>query len=510
MAVSDDLCRSFLDLWWHFDPAAATRAGAIEHDGRLGSFDAETVREHVVALRAIAGAVEELDVAQVADEIDRTALLDHLRVQHFRFEYEHPWKRNPALWVEHAANALEGLLPLSATDLAAAAALQARLGDLPRFLRSMLAEVRQPPVLLLATATMLLDELAVLVQACGIQGDDWIPPVEAALLAVAGARQHLLTECAPDPSPHGAAIGEDEVDRRLHHEHASVHNAAELWRGALREATEVEAQVVALAAVLDPTRPWRDVYERRRDALPAPGEWTEVAGFAIRAAGEFAARHQLGEAGSIPVCRPAPPYSRVLEPGAAYRAAGPRHPAALLVGTLDPLAIPWIAVQLGSPGLHLQQAWADRSPRLVRRHIASSSTSLGWGLYAVEWMLAQGYAEAPELRLAAGVHRLRAVHLAVADLGLHTRQFTAEAATDHLVGRLPIDRASALALVRRIACRPIEACAALLGRRELLKLRDDVAQARGPDFKGADFHTEVLAYGGLPVPLIRWGMGLDG
>ena len=34
----DELCRSYLDLKYHFDPAAASAAGLVSHDGRLGSF----------------------------------------------------------------------------------------------------------------------------------------------------------------------------------------------------------------------------------------------------------------------------------------------------------------------------------------------------------------------------------------------------------------------------------------------------------------------------------------
>ena len=49
------------------------------HDGRLGQFDAAAVREHVAALRSVAGAVEELEVDDLQDEIDRTALLGELR-----------------------------------------------------------------------------------------------------------------------------------------------------------------------------------------------------------------------------------------------------------------------------------------------------------------------------------------------------------------------------------------------------------------------------------------------
>jgi len=44
--------------------------------------------------------------------------------------------------------------------------------------------------------------------------------------------------------------------------------------------------------------------------------------------------------------------------------------------------------------------------------------------------------------------------------------------------------------------------------RELLRLREDFRAARGASFKLRSFHDAVLPYGGLPVTLIRWGLGL--
>jgi hypothetical protein len=85
MAGVDELCRSYLDLKYHFDPAAASAAGLTSHDGRLGSFDRASTRAHLAALRAVAGAVEELEVEGLQDEIDRTALLGELRSTAFRF-----------------------------------------------------------------------------------------------------------------------------------------------------------------------------------------------------------------------------------------------------------------------------------------------------------------------------------------------------------------------------------------------------------------------------------------
>jgi hypothetical protein len=509
--ITDDLCRSFLDLWWHFDPAAATRSGLPDHDRRLGSFDAEAVRAHHAALRSIAGAVEELDVESVTDEIDRTALLDQLRVLLFRFEHEQPWKRNPALWIEHAADALDGLLPLCRRDPGAAEALRARIEALPDFLGSSVTTIRQPPALLLGAARAGLDGLAALLGQVPSPTAEDVEALRRAHDAITLTREALHVAISPDPSPHAAAIGEDEVDRLLHHEHASVHNAGEVWRAALREATELEAEVTAFAAAIDPARPWREVYEERRDRMPAPGEWVGALEFALRASQEFAGHRGLAlPDGALLAGSVTPGYVEVLDPVAAYRPGNSRSPAAVLAGRLDPLALPWIAVQLGSPGLHLHFVSRARSPGLVRRHIAASSAPLGWALYVVEWMAAEGYAPAPELQLSARVHLLRAAHLALADLGLHTRQFTADEALGHLTTRLPIEPAVATAEVRRIACRPLEACAAMLGRRELKRLRADCRVARGAEFNLPEFHQEVLSYGGLPVPLMRWGMGLDG
>lgn len=151
MAGLDDLGRSFLDLWYHFDPAAATRAGAPDQDGRLGSFDADSVRLQVAALRSIAGAVEDLDIDDTETEIDRTALLEHLRVLLFRFEHEHPFVSNPALWVMHAADALDGLL-IREPDESIAVSLLSRLRALPALLVTARATLRRPPVLLVELA----------------------------------------------------------------------------------------------------------------------------------------------------------------------------------------------------------------------------------------------------------------------------------------------------------------------------------------------------------------------
>jgi uncharacterized protein (DUF885 family) len=61
--------------------------------------------------------------------------------------------------------------------------------------------------------------------------------------------------------------------------------------------------------------------------------------------------------------------------------------------------------------------------------------------------------------------------------------------------------------VRYCAYPTYQLCYAL-GRREILRLRDDAREARGAMFSLRAFHDELLTYGALPTPLARWGMGL--
>ena len=70
------------------------------------------------------------------------------------------------------------------------------------------------------------------------------------------------------------------------------------------------------------------------------------------------------------------------------------------------------------------------------------------------------------------------------------------------------DRRVAEAEVRRYCAYPTYQLCYAVGRRELLRLRDAYRERAGGSFRPKTFHDELLAYGGLPVSLARWGMEL--
>jgi len=101
----------------------------------------------------------------------------------------------------------------------------------------------------------------------------------------------------------------------------------------------------------------------------------------------------------------------------------------------------------------------------------------------------------------------RAVRV-VLDVRLQTAGMTVDQAVRFLMEKLDLARDSAEAEVRRYCGNPATPLCYAVGRRELLRLREDWRARAGSAYALRRFHDEVLAYGGLPVALMRWGMGL--
>jgi len=536
MPSVDDLCRSYLDLKYHFDPAAASSAGLVAHDGRLGSFDVASVGEHVAALRSVAGAVEELDVEGLQEEIDRTALLGELRGTIFRFEHEAPHRRNPVFWVNHLFQGLYAVLSRSngAAGGRAPAAL-ARLRAIPAFLDAARASLDEPPSVFVDSALTMLGgggELVVQLagtltaEAPGLQ-DDFHAATGASLEALKRFGTALRGEIEPSADPHAFAIGDQQFARRLHFDHAITSGAPELWRYGLRLQEETTAQLATLAAELG-ARPWHDLVNDLRNDAPEPAELLGVYQEELRRARGFVEERNLVAVPAAPVeVVPTPSFLASLVPFAAY------EPPPIYLGSQrgrfyvtrpDPSLPPElvaqqrrghcrhaIAAMVGHeayPGHHLQLVTAQGLSSEVRRHLWTPVMVEGWALYCEQLLGEAGYYRTPEQRIFQLVNLLWRAIRVVLDVGLHTRGMTPGEAVDYMVEHLPIDRRNAEAEVRRYCAWPTYQLCYAVGRRELLRLRDDYRDAAGDGYAPRRFHDTLLGYGGLPVSLARWGMDL--
>ena len=459
----------------------------MSDDGRLGQFDREAVRLHVAALRATAGAIEELELDALADEIDRTALLDDVRATIARLEEDRPTTRDPAFWVDHLARVLSSaFLP---SDPAApvgprADAVTHRIAAIPQFLESARATLLRPPLLLVDAALVelgsvgeLLVHAAAAFGAAAPAGPDAVnASVAEALRALAQFGHWLRSEVEPETGLAGAVLGDARFERRINHRYAVREGPTKLWRYALSLLDETEAALNAEAHAVNPGATWRDVLAHlEQETVPA---------LAAMNAELERARAWLSERG-VPVgpgpsVVVAPPFLRGLRSSATYLPAGPPGSGeAQLVLPADRMsrtALPALAAAVLA-GRHLQESIARELPSEVRRRLRAPIALEGWALYAEQWMGELGFYRDAGARLVRLTRLLRAAGRLAVDGGIHARGMTVADAIALLTDRAGLTRDAAEAELRWILGHPTDGSAAALGRREILTLRAAAAPA---------------------------------
>ena len=116
-------------------------------------------------------------------------------------------------------------------------------------------------------------------------------------------------------------------------------------------------------------------------------------------------------------------------------------------------------------------------------------------------MYEQGFAAGPELRFVQLNDLIWRACRIVLDVDMSSGRLDVPEAVDTLVREAAMDRAAALAEVRRYTYTPGYQLSYLYGRHLLVELRERRRQAEGPDFQLRAFHDRMLYAGSLPAAL---------
>ncbi len=228
-----------------------------------------------------------------------------------------------------------------------------------------------------------------------------------------------------------------------------------------------------------------------------------------------------------------PPFLRSMVAGIAYQPAGPFDRDQRGIFYVRPLPDSLDRNQLeaffryvhrrgfkGSvvheafPGHHLQMQVAGMNPDPVRKWQHNNLLIEGWALYCEEMMYDTGIfgREDPAqwLGILGGI-RFRAARI-IADVKLHTGQFTYEQCVDWMQKALDADTdAEKIYLrkqVRKYTMQPTMPMTYLVGKREIERLKEAVELRDGADFSEKDFYDAMLAEGSIPPSLIGQAMGV--
>ena len=116
-------------------------------------------------------------------------------------------------------------------------------------------------------------------------------------------------------------------------------------------------------------------------------------------------------------------------------------------------------------------------------------------------MAQQGYFADPLTRLFQLRDLVWRICRVVIDVGLHTGRMTFMQAVDYLVEQASLERMSAVMEVKRYAMTPTQPMSYLVGKLQILELRDETEQRLGARFSLPAFHAALLSGGTIPPTL---------
>ncbi len=164
------------------------------------------------------------------------------------------------------------------------------------------------------------------------------------------------------------------------------------------------------------------------------------------------------------------------------------------------------------PGHRFDGLIQRRQKNPIRRSHGDGGRSEGWTFYLEEMFLQAGLLdERPRTRELFYIAQLKRVLRIPAELKMQSGEFSLEQAIQFLIDEVPMmDENLARYDLQIYIRRPAYGMTYLTGKVQMEKLLADRAGQLGKEFDLGKFHDEFLAYGPIPISLIRWEMtGLD-
>lgn len=537
----------------NFSPVTATMIGDHSADDEIDQVDAAAREESLTLLREYRDALAALDRGAMsrANQVDAELLLHEIDSSIWSTEKLQEWAWNPLYYVDISGGSIYSLLsrdyaPIETRLMSAAS----RLEQIPRFLEQARGElqpervpkihaetaVQQNPGLNSIIDLMIVPQMGVL----GAEEQARLSAaIETARNAVADHQTWLEVELLPKANGN-FRIGADLYDAKLAFALNSTLSRREIKARAEQEYEKVRNQMYEVAKVvyLDkhpmttfPDSPdgsykqaiIRAALEVAYQELPPRDGIVEVAREQLQEAIDFVVEHNI-------VTMPEEPVEIIVMPEfqrgvtvAYLDPPGPLDKDQPAFYAVAPLPEDWTEQQVqsflreyniysiqdltiheGVPGHYLQLALSNRYPSTLRAVLWSGPFVEGWGVYAEQMMIDEGYQDnSPLQKLITLKWYLRSITNAIIDSAIHVDGMTRDAAMKLMIeGGFQEEREAAGKWVRA-QLTSAQLSTYFVGYQEHLEMRAAVQKAWGDEFTLRRYHDQVLSYGSPPVRFVR-------
>ena len=164
-----------------------------------------------------------------------------------------------------------------------------------------------------------------------------------------------------------------------------------------------------------------------------------------------------------------------------------------------------LAYHEGIPGHHMQRAISGELKDIpnFRKYGRFTAYTEGWGLYTELLAKEMGFYADPYSDFGRLAQELWRAARLVVDTGLHHKRWTREQAIQYLLDNTPNSEGEARKAIERYIVYPGQATAYLIGKTEILRVREEAKAELGNRFDIRTFHDVVLGSGPVPLSIMR-------
>ena len=548
-----NLADEYLSDLTNFSPVLATAVGDHSADDKLDNVDTaartenrELLNEYITALQAL-----DLDDLSRANQIDAEILMSKLKSDLWSMDELQEWAWNPLYYIRIYGGSIYSLVARDFAPIETRLAnVTARLLQIPRFLeqsRIAIQSERVPKIhaetaisqnqgLMSIIDTMIVPEMGAL----SVEGQAQLSAaIEVAKDAVADHQAWLEEELLPRAAGN-FRIGAELYDTKLAFALSSPLNRKDITARAEQEYEAVRNEMYEVAKTVylekhpytsfpdSPDEAYkqtiiRAALEQAYSVLPPRDGIVDIAKQQLQQAIDFVIENNI-------VTMPDEPVEIIIMPefqrgvSVAYLdPPGPLDRDQPAFYAVAPLPADWneeqvqsflreyniysiqdLSIHEGVPGHYLQLALSNRYPSTLRSVLSSGPFVEGWGVYAEQMMISEGYlGHDPLMKLINLKWYLRTITNAIIDSAIHVDGMTRDAAMTLMIeGGFQEEREAAGKWVRA-QLSSAQLSTYFVGYQEHIAMRAAVQEAWGDEFTLRRYHDQALSYGSPPVKYVR-------
>lgn len=527
----DLLSSEILEEIWNFHTVTATHLGIHKYDRQMPDYSKKSQNQRLERFGQLSEQLDDIDTTALSEDdvVDYYLLRALLNDEIYDLETGIVYAQNPLLYVQSCINGVYTIMTRhAASPETRMQVVTARLKEIPAFLETAQENVTHPSALLCEVGIEQLNEGEKFIEAVFESYKDSLTDAarmefQHAKIAAVAAMMHFAYWLETNQDANARyLLGKDGYDYKLHNVHFVDLDTDSLLRIGEYYLARTTEMIDSLYLMLAPAA--RRLVELpsdfgRDDVIDYRDEEIEYLRNFVTAVDFITVPDFVGNVEIVET----PRFLRSIIPGMAMIPPGPFDKRRTSYFFVSPVPVKfnkadaeyyynyvsnrWFregAVHEAYPGHHLQLSISNQHPSVVRRTFRNNFLIEGWALYCEEMMARSGlYDDTVGAMINALEYvKYRAVRIIV-DVKLQTGGFNYEDALEFMTTALGGSESYYAREIKRYINNPIQPSSYLLGKIQLLELKEVYRRLKGDGFNLKEFHDELLSHGSIPIKLIK-------